>query len=237
MSIKVHYAWRIKAKDLEKFMGEFRTHVFNVGVDFFNNLVAVNLKDPPAHIVEKIGLEKAKRVMEIREVVETLYEQSLSPFRNPSVDLECGLRIFPDGSFFNIRPWGEYHMFKDFSSEVGKDWSYWDNSDKPEGISSKEWARRKTSWNRVDDSFVISCTVLGIKEWGDRYNFLKFYATKMKLDFRGLEFVREYEVQVKKCIGVVRGLLEPKDFECKGKDIVLDTLDQLEIKLKLKGKV
>lgn len=232
MSTKIYYAWRVKHKDLERFIEEFRNHVFNAGVDYVNNLVADNPKEPPSHIIENIGLEKARRVMEIREIVKTLYKDSLA--RYPLFDMGCGLRIFLDGTYFNILPWGGYHFYKDFSSEVGKDWSYWNNSDRPDDISSREWKRREASWGSVNESYSILCNVLGIKEWRDRYEFFRFYGNKMELSFEGLEFVKEFELEIRHYINSIRKVLEHKTFDPEWKTSTLETLDQIEIKLKLK---
>jgi hypothetical protein len=71
--------------------------------------------------------------------------------RAPGVDTDFQLTFFPDGdrflgiAFTEHNRWFRHWLRQPLVSE----YRYWNNADRPNGISRKEWGRREETWDRV----------------------------------------------------------------------------------------
>lgn len=71
--------------------------------------------------------------------------------RAPGVDTDFQLVFFPDGDRFLGIAFTEHHRwFRHWLRQPAvSEYRYWNNSDRPSGISQKEWDRRAGAWDRV----------------------------------------------------------------------------------------
>ena len=71
--------------------------------------------------------------------------------RAPGVDTDFQLVFFPDGdrflgiAFTEHSRWFRHWLRQPLVSE----YRYWNNTDRPNGLSGKEWERREAAWDRV----------------------------------------------------------------------------------------
>lgn len=72
--------------------------------------------------------------------------------RNPLVDTDFSVTVFPRGPrswvglvFTEREKWREWFM----RLPRVRDFGYWNNTDQPEGMSSRAWARRRKVWGEV----------------------------------------------------------------------------------------
>lgn len=65
----------------------------------------------------------------------------------PLADLECGWRIWlpQRGRWVLALPWGEEHLDVRLPRWV-EEYGYWDNTDPPEKVTSREWSARGRAW-------------------------------------------------------------------------------------------
>lgn len=67
--------------------------------------------------------------------------------RTPWIDMECGWRVWlPEkGRYALAVPWGEALTEIKLPGWV-EDYGYWDNTDRPDSVSAREWLRRRKNW-------------------------------------------------------------------------------------------
>lgn len=81
-------------------------------------------------------------------------EQKKTGHRMPMVDTDFSLSLIPCGNYTlgivytENRAWFQEWLKQPGVSEYG----YWNNTDKPDEISTREWSQRRRNWNRVLDA-------------------------------------------------------------------------------------
>lgn len=70
---------------------------------------------------------------------------------NPSLDFEVEVGIYPTKSKVLAIPFiNNDALFKKFYELPGiKDYGYWNNTDKPEDVTARQWTQRKKDWDSV----------------------------------------------------------------------------------------
>lgn len=71
--------------------------------------------------------------------------------RNPSYDFECEISLYPGSPWtFAIIYSEPSRAYRDVWAEIPgvEPYAYWDNTDKPEELSSRAWKRRGDQWNK-----------------------------------------------------------------------------------------
>lgn len=158
MSINCYPAWRIKVSELAEFDRLLNNHVYEQAksaIDVLSREVSTdtdkvnNILDSSPIIKQTFG-ERAGEIVRLNLAIESTVEASLDSYRSPGQDMDCGYRIFVDGKYFVIWPWGEKSMYEGF--DKAPDWSYWDNTDRPDEVTAQAWRRRKESWNSINEN-------------------------------------------------------------------------------------
>ena len=71
--------------------------------------------------------------------------------RDPEIDFNCEISIQPLKNKILGIIYGECIKIKEawFNKEFIKEYGYWNNTDKPEGITDKQWERRCVDWDKA----------------------------------------------------------------------------------------
>jgi len=84
--------------------------------------------------------------------------------RNPAVDFSFGISIIPtkDRKILGI-VYTEQQEFLNMwtAKSFVEDYSYWNNTDKPDNISEEEWKERSETWNNILEDFLGVPSMLG----------------------------------------------------------------------------
>lgn len=157
MSIKIYEAYKIPITKLNSFLEEARDQTFKFAGKYIDNLMSFikpelievewNRKYPTG--VAK-GCEKSSRKRIAFELVEKeIIKASLSTLKNP-FDIECGFNIWLKGKFAYIIPIFPNHIGKNFKyPKYAKDYCYYNNTDRPKNITSKQWEDRYKNWESL----------------------------------------------------------------------------------------
>lgn len=70
-------------------------------------------------------------------------------------DLNCGWSMWTRGGLAYMTPFGPQWLFRSPFKypEWAEDYSYWNNTDRPEGVSQRAWDARGDMWDKVWDRF------------------------------------------------------------------------------------
>lgn len=85
------------------------------------------------------------------EFLDKIEEAEKSDFRQPSYDFEFNFCVFPLKDKFLVTVYGEKEAYiKTFENfkEV-EEYKYYNNTDRPENVSSREWKKRESDWNKA----------------------------------------------------------------------------------------
>jgi hypothetical protein len=141
MSTKIYNAWRFPHSNLADFIDQIH-----------------------AHMMEKI-ISQAKKLMEgvdkdyhpdkpgqLKKILFNAYILSKSHYR--IFNFDCGVNLYPQKRWIYALPYGGYYTFETFEPN-GKnieEYSYWNNSDKPDEISTRSWNTRAKNWDLALES-------------------------------------------------------------------------------------
>ena len=164
MSTKIYTAWRVRPSKIQSFLECVREYMMAQVVDRAKQLMgAVKPQALAQYVKDKYGdetFDKFKERVEtngeplrLRFVLKAAYKASLDHCRNPYVDMDCGVNLYPSGKWAYIIPWGEYYTYTDFEPpEFAEEYGYWNNTDEPEGMTRRRWRTREKNWDHVLDN-------------------------------------------------------------------------------------
>lgn len=175
MSTKIYEAYRLPAKNLNKFLDRAKNHSMNKVVErvqllmdsmkpegFYKALVK-KWKDEK-YIKEYYRDGNPTQYTRFDVVMDCCREAATHSRRDPIFDIECGwsARMYEDDAF--LIPYGEEYLRKDFRvPRYAKDFSYWNNTDKPDNVSDKEWNNRYKTWNILFDLPALMFCIVDFK--------------------------------------------------------------------------
>jgi hypothetical protein len=175
MSTKIYEAYRLPIKNLNKFLERAKNHSINKVSERVQMLMD-NMKPEGFY---KVLLKKYKEEKYIKEhfndgspsrytqfdvVMDCCKEAAAGSRRDPIFDIECGwtARLYDDDAF--LIPYGEGYLRKGFRKpKLTKDFSYWNNTDKPTNVSNAEWDRRYKTWNKLFKLPVMMFHIVDLK--------------------------------------------------------------------------
>lgn len=97
--------------------------------------------------------------------------------RNPSFDFGFSISLIPFKNKTLIIPYYDNIELRDifFSFEEIIDYSYWNNTDKPDKITNREWNKRKNNWDEALGSNTVSSVSLNFEPFNNNmWYFLKY---------------------------------------------------------------
>jgi hypothetical protein len=137
MSIKIYYGYRFKKKHLHEFTTTFRDQHYQHVLHHVRELCA-RMTAPTA------WSDKIQKTLNLS------CEAAEKSVRVPMLDIECGWKLFfpPNSAYVLAYPYGENPVGGDRIKhpEWLEDYGYWDNTDRPDSVSAREWLRRKKAW-------------------------------------------------------------------------------------------
>lgn len=167
MSVKIHHGWKIQTPDLSSlilFFEGFRARAWDVFRSHHARAVAAraalrfdcarlgltlsslrnDMSDPA--LTEASPIHGA-----IEEIAEAYRRVKAEPCRDPQNDWECEADLYPgcDTSLLLL------HAEQSFYAEIlgntrgVEHYPYWDNTDRPEDVSEREWKRRGEEWKEA----------------------------------------------------------------------------------------
>lgn len=168
MSTKIYNGWRCSVKDFyESYLPDFTNHclttVCAVVKDQMERVDAISLAEK---IYNENGWAKENKVtfedfyrerrdsLKLRQVFERAKEASLSPSRSDQC-YDCSLNVWFYKNKAYIIPYGESWIVSKGWNDSAKveekyeNYSYWNNTDQPEGITDRQWDTRKKNWDAV----------------------------------------------------------------------------------------
>lgn len=183
MSIKLFNGFRLpkmSLSQLNEWCMEFRSKIDVVNQELINIYVAdtcTNLIDAVFLFSEKefYNIFKAYSVQSDTSaywavnsmIFERQAEIRRTKTRDPEVDYSCQLVLFPAknkilGLYYTEK---KEHINILSNMPYAKEYAYWDNTDKPENISVKQWNLRRETWNKTLDfsgsptfkGFIVKC--------------------------------------------------------------------------------
>jgi hypothetical protein len=133
MSTKVYYAWRVPIKHLNSFTDRLHEEMRRYALQIVLEQYVVSSEKE-----DKI----AKLFTHFKKIAE-------SPFRD-SRDIECGFNMWIDEQYVYIIPIAQEKFYRFFKKpNYAKNYCYWDNTDKDDRASSKDWRERGKIWEKL----------------------------------------------------------------------------------------
>lgn len=189
MSTKIHHGYEITEKNLTLAGARELISPFCKAIkDKSSELVAKSLITLAVHAVDSIALGKQPFDSEVNwkdgndpsiwaaDVVNTRYKKIYTEFtRDPEFDFDCHLSLIPYGKRTLALVYAEQGEFWKIweSQPFVKPYPYWNNTDRPEGVTAAEWRARRKAWDEALGSdtpamrgFTIECIGLqGLDTW------------------------------------------------------------------------
>lgn len=157
MSTKIYTAWRCRAKAFDRVLAELHSHAENYAVGVVKEQAGrLFQKDVNREIrtIIKPGTDpwgwsqlRKDKVTRVRMVLENCVEASRQPQRT-FTDIDASLNVWYDRGWFYIIGYGECWGF-DYNPVAAEDYRYWNNTDRPDDLTPRQWRARGAAWNRV----------------------------------------------------------------------------------------
>ena len=167
MSIKIYNGFKFETSDIQDVMlyvGGWRSRIEAMAADKGN----ARLSQMIAKAIDDADMIKARdetRVVELdhrsprsyfkSQIMEKWRESKAAGLRYPMFDFDMDVDIIPFGdAFYGVvrtdqREWPKAWL--DGSDKIS-DFSYWNNSDEPEGVTPEEWEQRGLVWEQMLDA-------------------------------------------------------------------------------------
>lgn len=129
--------------------------------------------------------EKARLAAVRKLVLEQAKEADATTQWSP-IDLRVEIGVWEHRKQLYLIPFcnGAMRNSLDFLKEhpVLDDFRYWNNTDEPEGMSRREWAKRGRVWDAIRKEGWQNHTVIGISSWNSTYLFDPFLDMMNEID-------------------------------------------------------
>jgi hypothetical protein len=161
MSTKIYYGYRCSVKTFnEVFLPAFREHCLAKVQERIELLMDAVLPEKIREYYENKNwqeempyeefLVKKEKFFRFRTVFKLACEASKDDKRNFISCLDCSLNVWLHKNNVYIIPYGETWIYDDFKLPEGaEDYSYWNNTDRPDEISNRKWNERRNNWEAV----------------------------------------------------------------------------------------
>lgn len=163
MSIKFYTANRVKIKDLNDFLEDQTKQVLNqtaVKIHEYMGRLKIDL------VVQWLEEEEMNITSDIfipwlyQKFTEKLLLPAYRSLQPSPFDLSSFLWIYIEGNYAYIL----YSYPRCVSTTIPdyvQDFSYWNNTDRPERITVAEWGKRRRKWNSVLDTHPLRFDIVG----------------------------------------------------------------------------
>lgn len=173
MSTKIYNAWKVEINKLNEFIDFVRPQVLECARNIILDLM-------PKVSIE--GIEKQREEhpyyhkedeLRLECVLDSCRYVSNQTTRFLAFDIDLILNIWLYKGDAYIIPVGEYRYFN--VPENTEEFRYWNNTDKPEELSDKEWDHRREIWSNINlgqgvtshNSRRLQHTIIDMSGFGD----------------------------------------------------------------------
>jgi len=202
MSTKIHNAWRIPRKFLERFI-KFAYPLCHkeCAKKFYELTVRLHDADKIREVTyEKYKIEQGKELkpeliwMVMMENMEGIAHKFAEANRWNRFGVDCHFDIRLHGRFAYIIPFMDHDILaklKENLPSYAQDFRYFNNADKPSDISVKEWRHRRTTWEKIglksDIEWSATRLVYTVVKGFETYSFIELSMAAEKLYLEGLK--------------------------------------------------
>lgn len=152
MSTKIYYARRVPLSRLNELIDKMRPQVIDMIAEKVGKLMGyVEVSEPiPDGVL--VGRQDSWRRFKQFELVLKLCEEAGRRPERDIWDIDCGINIWINGHYAYIIPiFPEYDMLDKLKwPKWSEDYSYWNNTDTPDGVSQKEFDARGKMWGKIN---------------------------------------------------------------------------------------
>lgn len=153
MSMSIHSGFRIQAGDIDRFLTAMPS--------FERAAAAIGRKEQAAHLAEGLVTKidsgrKASFQNAVKDARDSLAESERLGQRNVYLDKSFSyLLIAFDGDMLGMAFTESPGIRAEWQGIPGwQDYSYWDGSDRPAGLSKEEWSKRRSDWKTAMPTMV-----------------------------------------------------------------------------------
>jgi len=173
MSTKIYFAWRCKDNCFDRFLQSIREHCFAIARKKLNQLS--NHVSQQVVVDEYVKDKKCTLNGFIRthgrriRLYHAIYDVTLESYSSRRSDfcIDLALNVFYYNKYFYVVPVGESYMFAGLKLVDGvENYEYYNNTDKPRNISTRQWAKRASIWDELIrnwDAFRMVHTIIECK--------------------------------------------------------------------------
>lgn len=195
MSTKIYTGTRVHLStcaELFAFLQEFRAKAeaeFNrAGMDLLANSLASHLDRVAVGLCEQ---DECPLSTVFFKLLERWKKMLANRHRDPAIDLQCEIALgFHDGMIYAI-PLAEHRPYLDIWQKMKgvEPYPYWNNTERPDDMSSEEWGRRASEWNAVFPGPLI--------ESGLTFTLVNDYAFPPRFEFEKIEpFIPDFDTRL-----------------------------------------
>jgi hypothetical protein len=165
MSTKIYTAWRVPSARLNEFLDTVRPQMFESALAVVKRLMErVKPEAVQRHLAEKRkqaegwGWKINEEDYQAGGCWDASYRNDVAfKFIEQARDrktgynlIDCGFNVWLDGETVYLIPWGPPDFYSELKlPEWAEDYSYWNNTDRPDDIPEEAWSERGNNWDRV----------------------------------------------------------------------------------------
>jgi hypothetical protein len=163
MSTKIYTAWKFPLTKLEKFTKRLHDHQQMKALELFRTIPGRVKMDLVQGIYDS-GDWKSKMTYEqfctereqpirVRFALRACHLAAIATTRDPLHDVSCSFNLYVLDDNGYVIPFGEHGMVDQFKvPKWAEDYGYWNNSDAPDGVTEKAFAKRGKIWDQLTDT-------------------------------------------------------------------------------------
>jgi len=165
MSTKIYLAWKIPVSRLNDFIDDISKYMIG---KVQQKLVRIfdNFDDEKFIKKQQEGKSKGEKIKIRKHLKNPRYlffdklyfifkmaRDSAKTSDSSLCDFQCGIKFWIRKGYAYIIPWGEFSFYDKYKAPAwAKDYSYWNNTDKPDEISASAWKTRQRIWDTMIDN-------------------------------------------------------------------------------------
>jgi hypothetical protein len=155
MSTKIYHAWRVNVMRLNGFIDSYHDHAWSTALDHIVEAMGYVTEAqvgvlPEWNDTERVGLFETRRKFDrVMDACEYLAKHS-GERSFLGLDIEAGINIWVRGRYAYCVPADDMFLTQDWTPpKYARDFSYWNNSDRPTGVDADDWWKRKSVWSKL----------------------------------------------------------------------------------------
>lgn len=178
MSLKIYTAYKLpnsKVSDFANMVSDFqRNKVANFLNEFIQNINRDPFEEWFNESYDRMDLnefkdnEHALNKLKFDFLIEERVRPASKSSERSPFCIDCGWRLYFDSELAYTMPYGERWIYKDVEN-IFPDWiedfTYWNNTDRPDDISKNEWQERRDKWDELLERNAPTITV-NVLEFG-----------------------------------------------------------------------